>query len=134
MMMKLRQLEQDILAKGKIDGPQMEVLRQQLYADGNIDRPKADFLVELHRRVLPQTPAFEHLFYKALKDHLLAGERIGSDETNWLRHTLFVDGTLKEEERKFLHELKGEAKKTSPEFEALFKQSMKLAHEQHACG
>ena len=134
MMMKLRQIEQDILAKGKIDGPHMEALRQQLYADGNIDRAKADFLVGLHNRVQPQTPAFEHLYYKALKDHLLASERIGAEESTWLSNTLGADGAFKDEERKFLHELKGEAKQISPEFEIFFKQSMKLAHEQHTCG
>ena len=39
-------------------------------------RPKlarrADFLVELHKRVQHLTPAFEHFFYQAIKDHILA--------------------------------------------------------------
>ena len=134
MMMKLRQIEQDILAKGKIDGPHMESLRQELYANGHIDRPKADFLVGLYKRVQPQPPAFEHLYYQALKDHMLAGEQIGAEESEWLRSTLAADGTFKDEQRKFLHELKGEAKKTSPEFEVLFRQSMRLAQEPHTCG
>jgi hypothetical protein len=48
---------------------------------------------------------------------------------------LFADGKIKDEERKFLHELKGEADdETSPEFEALFKESMKEPQEQHTSG
>src|SRR6266496_3643846 len=43
-LQKLRQIQHDILATGKIDGPELEVLRRQLYIDGAIDRPKADFL------------------------------------------------------------------------------------------
>ena len=133
-MSRLRQIEQDILAMGKIDGPHLEELRQQLYEGGTIDRQKADFLIGLHKRVQHQTPGFEHFFYKTLKDHLLAGERIGAAETEWLRHMLFADGAFKVEERKFLHELNGEAANTSPEFEILFKQSMKLTPEQHTSG
>ena len=49
-MLKLRQLEQQILANGRVDGDELEVLRRELYAGGKIDRPKADFLVEQIRR------------------------------------------------------------------------------------
>jgi len=47
---------------------------------------------------------------------------------------LFADGKIKDEERKFLHELKGEAKTVSREFEALFAECMKAAPEQHTSG
>jgi hypothetical protein len=47
---------------------------------------------------------------------------------------LFADGKIDDEERKFLHELKGEAKQGSREFEALFEESMKQPPEQRTCG
>jgi hypothetical protein len=122
------------LDKGRIDGDELEVLRRELYAGGEIDREKADFLVELHKRMQHRTPGFEHFFYQALKDHILAHGRIGSEEATWLRRMLFADGKIQDEERKFLHELKGEAKVTSPEFEALFKERMKEPQEQHTSG
>jgi hypothetical protein len=133
-MLKLRQIEQDILATGKIDGPELEVLRREIYGDGKIDRPKADFLVELHKRVQHKTPAFEQFFYRAIKDHILANGQIDAEESAWLRRMLLGDGKIEDEERKFLHELKGEAKRIGPEFEALFAESMKLPQEQHTCG
>ncbi len=133
-MLKLQQLEQRILANGRVDGDELEALRRELYAGGKIDRPKADFLVELHKRVQHITPAFEHLFYQAIKDHILANGRISAEETAWLRRMLFADGKIRDEERKFLHELKGESKETSPEFEALFKESMKEPQERHTSG
>jgi hypothetical protein len=106
-----------------------------LYAGGKkIGRAEADFLVELHKRVQHPNPAFEHLFYRAIKDHLLADGRIDAEETAWLRQTLFIDGTIKDEERKFLHELKGEAKEVSPEFEALFAEAMKMPQERRSSG
>lgn len=133
-MLRLRQIEQDIMRTGKIDGPELEVLRRQIYANGKIERAEADFLVELHKRVQHLTPAFEQFFYKAVKDHILAHGRIDAEETAWLRRMLFADGKIDDEERKFLHELKGEAKQISPEFEGLLADSMKQPQEQHTCG
>lgn len=133
-MLKLQQIGQDILATGKIDKPELEALRRQLYADGGIDRQKADFLFELHKRVQHMNPGFEQFFYTAIKDHVLRDGRIDAEETAWLRQMLFADGKFDDEERKFLHELKGEAKHISPEFEALFAGSMKQPPEQRTCG
>jgi hypothetical protein len=134
VMLKLRHIEQDILATGKVDTPELEVLHQELYAHGKIERPEADFLVELHKRVQHCTPAFEQFFYQAIKDHILAHGRIDAEEAAWLRRMLFADGKIKDEERKFLHELKGQAKQVSREFEVLFEESMKQPQEQRTCG
>jgi hypothetical protein len=134
VMLKLRQIEHDVLSAGKVDGPGLELLRRELYAHGKIERPQADFLVELYKRVQHRTPAFEHLFYQAIKDHVLAQGRIDAEEATWLRRMLFADGKLEDEERKFLHELKGEARQFGREFEALFEESMKQPQEQHTCG
>ncbi|MFL5341399.1 MAG: hypothetical protein ACJ8F7_14740 [Gemmataceae bacterium] len=133
-MMNYRQIEQQILGTGKIDGAELAALHLQIYADGKIDRPKADFLVELHKRVQHVTPAFEQFFYKAIKDHLLADGRIDAEEVAWLRQAFFDGPWIKDDERKFLHELKGEARQVSPEFEALFKTAMKQPQDQHTCG
>ncbi len=133
-MLKLRQVERDIMTTGKINKAELEILRQALYAHGGIDRQGADFLVELHKRVQHVTPAFEHFFYQAIKDHILAHGRIDAEETAWLRRMLFADGKIDDQERKFLHELKGEANEISPEFVSLFEESMKKPAEQHTCG
>jgi hypothetical protein len=133
-MLDLRPIEHDILARGRVDGHELEVLRRELYAGGKVDRRGADFLVELHKRVQHLTPAFEHFFYQAIKDHILAHGRIDAEEAAWLRRMLFADGKIDDEERKFLHELKGEAKQVSREFEVLFEESMKEPPEQRTCG
>ena len=133
-MLDLRQIEQDILANGRVDGDELEVLRRQMYGDGKTDRQKADFLVELHKRVQHMTAAFEQFFYQAIKDHILADGRIDAEEAAWLRQMFFADGKIRDEVRKFLHELKGEAKQLSRESEVLFTESMKQPQEQHTCG
>src|SRR5581483_6896742 len=107
---------------------------QLVYADGKVGRKEADFLVVLHKRVRQRSPGFEQFFYQAIKDHLLADGRISAAETAWLRQMLFADGKIDDEERQFLHRLKGEAQEVSPEFEALFKECMKQPPERHTSG
>jgi hypothetical protein len=133
-IMNLRQVERDIMSTGKVGTADLEILRQELYANGGIDRKGADFLVELHKRVQHMTPAFEHFFYQAIKDHILAHGKINAEETAWLRRMLFAGGKIDDHERKFLHELKGEAKEIGSEFVALFGECMKKPMEQHTCG
>ena len=133
-MPDLRQIEQDILATGKVESPELELLHRVLYADGKIDRREADFLVELHKRVQHLTPGFEQFFYKAIKDHILTHSQIDTEDAAWLREMLFADGKFHDEGRKFLHELKGEAKQVSREFELLFEECMKQPPEKRTCG
>jgi hypothetical protein len=127
-------IEHDILAKGKVDSDHLEALRLALYTGGTVRRPEADFLVELHKRLQRHNPAFEHLFYRAIRDHVLVDGRVGAEETAWLRRMLFADGKITDEERKFLHELKGEAGQVGDEFETLFVEAMKFPQERHTCG
>jgi hypothetical protein len=130
----LRKLEQQILANGKVEGPELEALRRELYADGKVDRAEADFLVALHKRVQRRSPAFEQFFYQAVKDHVLADGNIDAEEAAWLRQMLFADGTIDDAERKLLRELKGEAKQAGPEFEALFAECMRQGPERRTSG
>ncbi len=133
-MPELRRIEGDILAKGKVDSHDLELLRRRLYAGGEVDRPGADFLVGLRKRVQHRTPAFDRFFYRAIKAHVLAAGRIDAEAAAWLRSTLLDGGRIEDEGRKFLHELKGEAGHAGREFEALFAETMKLPQEQHTCG
>jgi uncharacterized membrane protein YebE (DUF533 family) len=88
----------------------------------------------LHKRVQHRTPAFDQFFYQAVKDHLLQDGQIGAEAAGWLRQMVFADGKIDDEERKLLHELRGQARQVSREFEALFEESMKQPQEQHTCG
>lgn len=133
-MLKLKQIEKEIMDRGKVDGPELKALHGQVYANGKPDRLKADFLVELHKRVQHRTPAFEQFFYQAIKDHILADGRIDAEEAAWLRQMLFADGKIDDQELKFIHELKGEAQDASGEFEKLFRECIKQPVEQHTCG
>jgi hypothetical protein len=134
VMHELLRIERDILARGKVDSDHLEALHRRLYAGGTVGRPEADFLAELHKRVARPNPGFDRLFYRAVRDHVLADGRVDADETAWLRRLLFNGGTLRDEGRKLLHELLGEAASVSPEFAAMFAEAMKSAPERHTSG
>ena len=131
-MLRLREIEQAILANGRADGPELEALRRQLYAGGKIARREADFLVELHKRVQHKTPAFEKFFYRAIKDHVLASGRIDAEQATWLRGILATGNWIQDDDRRLLHELKGEAQEVDPEFESLFAEAMKQPQDRHS--
>ncbi len=134
LMQELRRIEHDILARGKVDSDHLDALRAALYVGGTVGRPAADFLVELHKRVQHPNPGFETLFYRAIKDHVLTDGRVGAEEAAWLRRMVFTDGVVRDEERKFLHELNGEAANAGPEFQALFADAMNAPQERHTSG
>ena len=114
----------DTPATGRTDDPELNALRRQLYPDGKMNRTKAELVVELHKRVQHPTPAVERLFYQTIKEHLLTDGWIDAADVAWLRRMLFADATVDDAKRRFLQELKDEAKKVSREFERLFAESM----------
>jgi hypothetical protein len=64
----------------------------------------------------------------------LADHRIEVEKVAWLRQMLFAGGTIKDNERKSLLELKGEDQEVSKEFEALFEEAMKIPQERLISG
>jgi len=123
-MRDFRTIETQILANGRVDGPELEALRRIFPADAPVDRQAADFLAVLHKRAQHHNPAFERFFYQSIKRHLLDG-RLDAEKTDWLRQMVLQDGVIQDEERKLLRELKGEARSVSPEFERLCKECMR---------
>jgi hypothetical protein len=118
-MIDAKLLQKKILANGKVEGHEVELLRSVLYEKGEIGRVEIEFLVDLHRRVERVTPAFEHFFYTAIKKYVLADKKISAPEALWLRGIILDDGKVSERDKKLLRELKGEATRSSPEFEEL---------------
>jgi uncharacterized tellurite resistance protein B-like protein len=119
-----------ILADGKIDDTEVKVLKKELYADGKIDRDEVDFLVELRNSAQkkakgqPLVASFEKLFFDAVESNVLADGVIDAAEAKWLQALIFADKKVDDNEKKFLTKLKKGAKKTSPEFDALYEKCL----------
>ena len=124
-MADLQKIRREVLADGKIDREEVELIRKELYADGEIDKDEVEFLIALRNEAKQVIPEFERLFFTSLKKNVLGDGTISAEEARWLRQTLFADGKVDENEKNFLRELKREAKKTSPEFEALYAECVK---------
>ena len=133
-MITLRELEERIVANGRVEGHELRLLRELLYADGKIDRDEADFLVVVYKRVGHRSHDFEQFYYDTIKKHILQDGRIDAEEAEWLRRMIFHTEEVEDEERSFLRQLRGEARQVSPEFEALYDECMKLPPERHTAG
>jgi hypothetical protein len=70
-------------------------------------------------------PAFEQLFFQAVKDNVLTDGSIDAEEASWLRAMLFADGVIDDREKQFLRELRKEARQVSPEFKKLCDECLK---------
>jgi hypothetical protein len=121
------------LADGKIDDDEVKILRKELWADGKIDKKEVKFLIALRNaaqkkakaRKKPVNANFTKLFFKAIEENVLKDGKIDAAEARWLKDMLFADGKIDADEKKFLTRIKKGAKKTAPEFDALYNQCMK---------
>lgn len=126
-MSVLRELKSQILAEGRdlsIDDEDVAMIREQLPADGTI--PVADLLVlaEMRSEARAVSPAFDRLFFPAFKAYLLADGVISMPEQFLLLRMLYGGGGIDAAERRFLIELRDEARVVTPEFDALFHQAL----------
>jgi hypothetical protein len=124
-MADLQKLKVQLLADGKIDDQEVEVIRRELYADGQIDREEVEFLIALRNEARSVCPAFEKLFFQAVKQNVLTDGSIDAEEAAWLRKMLFADAKIDPQEKQFLKDLKSEARQVSREFQQLYDECMK---------
>lgn len=124
MKNEFRTLGMKILANGRIEGHEVESLRELITADGKIDRQEAEFLLDLYKRTGPITPAFEKFFCKVIKQYVLAVGTIDSEQAAWLCSLILIDGKVSDREKKLLREIKGEAKEISIEGQALIEECL----------
>ena len=118
-MPSLNQLRSELLTDRKITDAEVEVIRNHIHRDGRLDLEDVKFLVGLLSEAGEVCPAFDELFFPALKEAVLEDGRIGQDEQFYLLKMLYSDGHVRPSEKQFLLELREEAQEVTPEFEAL---------------
>jgi len=118
-MGRLHQFRELLLKDGKITDDEVEVIRQYIREDGKLDLDDVKLLVALQSEATEVSPAFDELFFPALKQVILADGRVGLDEQFFLLKMLYSDGRVRDREKRLLMELRREAREVTPEFEAL---------------
>jgi hypothetical protein len=111
-----------LLADGKIDAKETQIIRDELFADDKIDKSELEFLARLRNDAKSCTKTFTELFFEAVESNVLADGGIDDDEARWLRKALYADGKIDADEKNLMVSLKKKAKKTSPEFDKLYKE------------
>lgn len=123
-MGQLHQLRDQLLQDRKITENEVAVIRDYIRQDGKLDLDDVKFLVGLLSDADAVTPAFDELFFPALKEVLLADGRITLDEQFYLLKMLYSDGHIRDSEKQFLQELRREAEEVTPAFEALCEEAL----------
>ena len=114
-----------LLADGRIDTKEVEVIRAALLADGRIDKSELEFLADLRKSATSTVKVFTELFLKAVKSHMLEDGVISDPEAKWLRKTILADNEVDADEAQLLKDLKREAKHCGPEFLKLHDECVK---------
>ena len=114
-----------LLSDGRIDLKETTIVREEIFADDKVDRSELEFLFALRKEAESCVQAFTELFFSAVKKHMLADGSISAAEAKWLRKMIFHDGTIDEDEKKLLQDLKAGARDAAPEFTKLFDECMK---------
>lgn len=126
-MSQLRALKSQILVEGEdlcIDDADVARIRACLPADGALTHDDLMALSEMRTEARTVCPAFDQLFFPAFKAYLLADGKITLAEQFLLLRMLYGGGGIDDAERRFLCELRQEAREVSPEFERLYAQAM----------
>jgi hypothetical protein len=114
-----------LLSDGRIDLKETTIVREEIFADEKVDRSELEFLFSLRKEAESCVQAFTELFFTAVKKHILADSTITAAEAKWLRKMIFQDGSIDEDEKKLMEELKAGARDVAPEFQQLFDECMK---------
>ncbi len=118
-MSKFHELVSASLADGKIDDPEVALIREHLYRDGRLDMEDVKLLVELYCGAADYCDAFDDLFFSVLEEVFLADGEIQPSEQFYLLKMLYSDRKIRDREKDFLMRLKEKATHVAPEFEAL---------------
>lgn len=114
-----------LLADGRIDTKEVEILRAEVFADGRVDKSELEFLADLRRSATSTVRVFTELFMRAVRSHMLEDGVISDPEARWLRKTIFADKHVDADEVQLLKDLKREAKHCGPQFEQLYRECVK---------
>ncbi|HEY1861404.1 MAG TPA: hypothetical protein VGG61_13675 [Gemmataceae bacterium] len=128
-MPDLEKLKAKVLMRGVIEDVELETICQALYADAKIDKRVIEFLVLLRSEARAVCTAFDDFFFEAMKFHVLSDGSVSAEEAKWLRQVLLAHGRIDAQKRRFLTDVRNEARWVSREFEQLFEQCMKSGKE-----
>src|SRR3989442_14574600 len=99
-----------LLLDGRIDLKETAIIREEIFADDRVDKSELEFLFSLRKEAETCVAAFTELFFKAVKQHMLADGVISAAAAKRLRKMIFTDGTIDENEKKRMQTLKNEVR------------------------
>ncbi|MGE0756967.1 MAG: hypothetical protein AB7O38_08100 [Pirellulaceae bacterium] len=112
-------LRSKVLEDRTISPEDVASIRAQIEQDGALTLDDMKLLVELLSDADSVCREFDDLFFPALRAIVLQDGRVTADEQFFLLKMLYSDGRIREQEKRFLVELRRDAVESSPEFDSL---------------
>lgn len=115
-----------LLADGRINETEADLLRRAVLDDGVVDREEVEFLVELKREATSVHSKFDLFLFEVLEKVVLADGVITDAEAKWLRAMIFADNQVSPTEVGFLLRLKDKARSHGHAFQRLYDECTQL--------
>jgi uncharacterized tellurite resistance protein B-like protein len=121
-----------MLAEGRINEVEAELLERTVDHEGCIEMEEVAFLVALKREAVWVHPRYDRFLLDVLKKVVLKDGRISDNEAGFLRKLILADHQVTAAEKAFLLELKQEAQSYGPKFILLYEQCTKFCNDDYA--
>jgi len=119
-MADLQRVKAEVLADGRIDTQDVDLICRELHAEGKIDKEVVDFLIDLRDGAHWVCSRFERLCLECAKYHLLADGSIDAEKAAWVRLILLSHHKVNTREMVFLRDLKDQAAHVCDEFQEFY--------------
>ncbi|WP_372364705.1 hypothetical protein [Candidatus Uabimicrobium sp. HlEnr_7] len=109
-----------ILVDREIDARETRLIKEMILEDSVIDEEELEFLIHLRNTAKTKHQKFEQFFFKSLRKFMLKDGNITSKKAQKIHEIITVDEKIGRRERKFVRELRVDAKKCSKKYDELF--------------
>lgn len=123
-MAGLREFHDQLLSDKQITSNEVDVIKSYIQQDGRLDYDDIKFLVGLMKEAVSVCPEFDELLFPTMRQVILSDGEVTMDEQYLLLQMLYSDGEVRECERKFIVDLRGDVETVTPELEQLCETAM----------
>ena len=118
-MSGLCELRAELMCDGRITPNEVSKIKEYIVRDGRLDYADIKFLVRLMKDASSVCQEFDDMFFPCMRAVILEDGEVTMDEQYLLLQMLYSDGEVRESERRFVSELRRDARDVSPELHDL---------------
>lgn len=115
-----------ILADRQVSARETRLIKEVI-SENEINEEELEFLIHIRNHTKTKHPKFEQYFFKCLKKYILKDGDVTSEKAQKIHDIITADEKVQRRERKFIREIKKEAKQCSSKYEELFAEYLHIS-------